>query len=88
MANTKSAQKNIRKAHARMLHNRAIKSKVRTLGKKVKEATASNDVEGLKKAIAAYSSALDKAAKRDIVHRNKANRQKAVCAKLRVSQNS
>ena len=72
-----------------MLHNRTIKSNVRTLGKKAKATAASGgDTETLKKEITAYISALDKAAKRGILHRNRANRQKAACAKLLVPHKS
>jgi len=72
MANTKSAAKRARQSISRARHNRSVRMRLRTLQKRVRAATASDpkDVYGL-------ISALDKAAKRGIIHRNVANRCKA-----------
>lgn len=80
MANTKSAQKNIRKAEARAQANRVIISRVRTLAKKVKQATTASDKDAAKKIAAEYVSALDKAVKRGIIHQNKVARHKSEVA--------
>lgn len=82
MANTKSALKYIRKTHARELRNREIKSRLKTLAKKVQAAAGSEDKDALALASKNYISALDKAAKSGLVHPNKIARHKARCAQL------
>ena len=47
MANTKSALKYIRKTATRTLQNRQVKSRLKTLNKKVAEAAESGDKEAL-----------------------------------------
>lgn len=80
MANTKQAQKYIRKTIKRTEHNRRISSRLKTLQKKV---TAEKDNPQAAKEVAIeFTSALDKAAKRGTIHRNKANRLKSKVAKL------
>lgn len=82
MANTKSAQKNIRKTERQTERNRFIKSRIKTLAKKVTAASASGDSAVAKQAAIDYVSALDKAAKSGIIHDNKAGRHKAQMAAL------
>lgn len=82
MANTKSAQKNNRKTIARTLRNRSRKTRLKTLAKKVQTLAESGDKEALKVAATDYVSAMDRAAKSNLVHRNKASRTKASMAKL------
>lgn len=82
MANTKSALKNHRKTIARTLRNGSQKSRLKTLAKKVKALAEQEDKEALKAAAIEYVSAMDRAAKRNLVHRNKANRAKSSIAKL------
>ncbi len=82
MANTKSAQKNNRKTIARTLRNRSRKSRLKTLAKKVQTLAAGDDKEALKAAAVEYVSAMDRAAKTNLVHSNKASRTKAAMAKL------
>jgi small subunit ribosomal protein S20 len=72
MANTKSAAKRSRQSLARADQNRSVRTRLRTLQKRVRGA-AKSDVEQIRGLI----SALDKAAKRGIIHRNAANRGKA-----------
>ncbi len=80
MANTKSAQKNIRKTEARTSANRVVTSRLKTLAKKVQQVSTSDDKETVKKVAAEYVSALDKAAKRGIIHPNNASRRKSALA--------
>lgn len=80
MANTKQAQKYIRKTETRTARNRAVISRLRTLSKKLTKIDAASDEA--KTLAKEYSSALDKAAKRNIVHANYANRRKAALSKL------
>ncbi|MEM1223642.1 MAG: 30S ribosomal protein S20 [Verrucomicrobiota bacterium] len=82
MANTKSALKYIRKTTTRELRNRQVKSRLKTLSKKVSAASASGDKALLATAVKNYISALDKAGKTGLVHANKIARHKARCAQL------
>ena len=82
MANTKSALKYIRKTHARELRNRQVKSRLKTLSKKVQSTAAAGDKAALTEAAKDYISALDKAGKTGLVHPNKIARHKARCAQL------
>lgn len=74
MANIKAAQKYIRKTLKRREHNRSIRSRLRTLAKRVRMAETPDDA---KRFGIIYSAALDKAAKVGIIHRNKASRHKS-----------
>ncbi|MDP4610778.1 MAG: 30S ribosomal protein S20 [Opitutales bacterium] len=82
MANTKSALKYIRKTEGRTLRNRQIKSRLKTLAKKVEASVAAGDKDAIIAATRLYISALDKAAKTGLVHANKIARHKARCAAL------
>ena len=81
MANTKSAAKRSRQTAQRSLRNR----KVLTRLKKMNKAIASNTGAKDQKAERALISAVDKAAKRGIIHRNAANRRKARLNKARTA---
>jgi small subunit ribosomal protein S20 len=72
MANTKSAAKRARQTLKRSLRNRSALTRMRTLHKQTRssEKPDANQVRAL-------ISAIDKAAKRGIIHRNAANRRKA-----------
>lgn len=72
MANTKSAAKRSRQSLARFGQNRGARSRLRSLQKKAR-GTAKPDAEQIRRLI----SALDKAAKRGIIHRNAADRRKS-----------
>lgn len=72
MAHTKSAQKRIRQTEVRTERNRAAKSRIRTLRKKVSEAISSGDKAAASTALSALASAVDKAAKTNLIHNNKA----------------
>jgi small subunit ribosomal protein S20 len=72
MANTKSAAKRSRQSLARAGQNRGVRTRLRSLQKSTRGAAKPN-IEQIRGLI----SALDKAAKRGIIHRNAANRRKA-----------
>ena len=76
MANTKSAAKRARQTQRRALRNRQVLSRIRTLGKRAGKAGAPAD-------ITAFISAIDKAAKRGIIHPNAAIRRKARLTRAR-----
>ena len=70
MANLKSSQKDIRRIASRTERNTTTKSRLKTLRKKaIGEAPATDK--------SAYASALDKAVKSGVVHKNKAAREKS-----------
>ncbi|WP_066717414.1 30S ribosomal protein S20 [Clostridium sp. Marseille-P299] len=74
MANIKSAKKRIKVIETKTLRNKAIKSKVKTLVKKVESAVAASDkalaTTSLKDAVVA----IDKACAKGIYHKNTAAR--------------
>ncbi|MFA5257255.1 MAG: 30S ribosomal protein S20 [Opitutales bacterium] len=82
MANIKSSQKDIRRIKVRSERNRVVISRIRTLRKKVASTAETSEAGALATISGEFSSALDKAAKRNIIHPNKANRIKARLAKL------
>jgi small subunit ribosomal protein S20 len=85
MAHTKSAQKRIRQTEVRTERNRAAKSRIRTLRKKVAEAVTSGDKAAATTAVSALASAVDKAAKTNLIHSNKAANIKSKAAKALAS---
>lgn len=81
MANIKSSKKSIRKTITRTARNRHVKSTIKTLAKRMTQAAQAGDPEVTKLAAQQFVSALDKAAKRGIIHINKANRYKSAASK-------
>ncbi|MBP9913310.1 MAG: 30S ribosomal protein S20 [Opitutaceae bacterium] len=81
MANTKSAIKAARKTVRFTLRNKTTKTRLKTLHKKLDAAIKAGDATVTKAAAAAYTSAMDKAVKSGVVHKNAANRAKAHVAK-------
>ena len=71
MANSKSASKRARQSPRRTLRNRSALTNLRSLAKR--HTTGGGKTEDSR----ALVSALDKAAKRGIIHKNVANRRKA-----------
>ncbi len=81
MANTKSAGKRARQTAKRSLRNRSVLTRLRGMQKSVATSTEKKD----QKVERALISAVDKAAKRGIIHRNAANRRKARLNKARTA---
>ena len=81
MANTKSAIKAARKAVRLTSRNQALKTRLKTLHKKLDAAIKAGDAAVTKTAASAYVSAMDKATKSGVVHKNAAARAKAHTAK-------
>lgn len=79
MANHKSAQKRIRSSRARRLRNRLQKSVVKAAVKKFK---AAKNQEEAKTAYPRIASLVDRLAKRNIIHKNKASNLKSKMAKF------
>lgn len=74
MANLKSSQKDIRRISRRTERNTLQKSRLKTLRKKVIGEPEAKDAS-------TYASALDRAVKSGVIHKNKAAREKSKLAK-------
>jgi small subunit ribosomal protein S20 len=82
MANTKSAIKAARRAARLTERNRGVLTRIKTLHKKFSAAVAAGDASAAKSSGIAYVSAMDRAVKSGVVHRNAASRAKAHAAKF------
>lgn len=80
MPNIKSAKKRVKVSEKKNLRNRMIKSAVRTSVKKLEAAIAA-DPQTANAQLVVTTSAIDKAASKDVMHKNAANRKKARLAK-------
>ncbi len=78
MANHKSSIKRIRSNHAKRLKNRYVAKTTRTAVRKLRTATAKKEAQELLPKVTAM---LDKLAKRNIIHKNKAANLKSKLAK-------
>lgn len=76
MPNLASSKKDMRKSRARAVRNRAQRSALRTALKKAVAPTATSEEQ------ATAVTLLDRAARKGLVHRNNAARQKSRMAKL------
>ena len=75
MPNNAAAQKRMRQEQKRRLHNRSVKSLVKTQITKARQAIAVD--ENAEEAVRAAASELDRAAKKGVIHRNNAARRKS-----------
>lgn len=75
MPNIASAKKNLRKSRAAEIRNRAQRAQLRTALKKAKSVEASDETRR------AATQLLDRAARKGIIHRNTAARQKSSIAR-------
>ncbi len=74
MANTKSAQKMVRKLEKRTEINGARRSRMRTYVRKVEEAIRAGDAPAAKAALDAAQPEIMRAAQKGILHKNNASR--------------
>ena len=79
MAHHKSAKKRIRQTEKKRLHNRYQKVTARNAIKKLRGAESKTEAEGL---LPGVSSMIDKLAKRNIIHKNKAANLKSQLTKF------
>ena len=79
MPQIRSSKKRMRQADAAREHNRAQRSKLRTAVKKVRTATTGEEAQ---RAYAEAVSVLDRASRKNLIHRNAAARTKSRLAKL------
>ncbi len=78
MPNNASAKKRMRQEQKRRLHNRSVKSIVKTQVTKARQAISTDvDVPIAEEAVRAAVSELDRAAKKGVIHRNNAARRKS-----------
>jgi small subunit ribosomal protein S20 len=77
-----SALKENRKAHKRQERNKAVLSKIKNIVKKVETAAAAKDKTLAATTLKTAFSIWDKAAKRNIIHKNASSNQKARLSKL------
>jgi small subunit ribosomal protein S20 len=78
MPNNPAAAKRMRQEQKRRLHNRSVKSIVKTQITKARQAIASDaSSEAAEEAVRAAVSELDRAAKKGVIHRNNAARRKS-----------
>lgn len=82
MANTSSAKKAVRSSQKKHIHNlgwkKRIKSAIKNILTLIKDKKSGED---LKTSLSAAQKVLDKAAKENVMHRNKANRIKSKLSK-------
>ena len=74
MANIKSSKKRIEVIDKKTLRNKMIKSKVKTVIKKVEAAIAAGDKEAAQANLLVAISEIDKAASKGVYHKNNASR--------------
>ena len=81
MPNTASAKKRLRQNIARRARNRAAKTSLRTLTKKVRESVVAKDVEQSTATFGQLVQKLDRAAASRVIHPNAAARTKSRLSK-------
>ena len=82
MANHKSALKRAGQSEIRRMRNRAVKTRVKSVVKEVRQAVADNSTETTSAKLKAAQAAIDKAAKKGVLHNRTASRKVARLAKL------
>jgi small subunit ribosomal protein S20 len=77
MANTKSAAKRARQSKHRTLNNSRAGTQVKSAKRKLRDLIKAGDKAGAAEAYKQVSSVLDRAAKRGVLHKNNASRNKS-----------
>ena len=85
MANHKSALKRVRQTKTRTERNRQRKTTMKKLRKETLSAVESGDAKAAAEGASKYASAVDKAAKKGLIHKNKASNLKSKAAKALAS---
>lgn len=80
MANLRSALRDIKKSRKRAARNQSVRSAIKTFVKKTRAAIAGGE-ENAGELLQQTSALVDKAAKRNIIHKNAANRRKSRLAR-------
>ena len=82
MANIKASKKDIRKTAKRQVQNAQQRARLRTFDKKIRALLEDNKLEEAKASFITFSSYLDRAGKRNLIHPKKADRKKSRIALL------
>lgn len=82
MANHKSALKRAGQNEIRRMRNRSVKTRVKTVVKQVRQAVSENSPDSMNASLKAAQSAIDKAAKKGVLHKRTAARKTSRLAKL------
>jgi small subunit ribosomal protein S20 len=69
-----SVLKRSRQAERRQMRNKAVRSKLKTLSRKVAESVSAKDREKVERALKEAVKAIDSAASKGVIHRNTASR--------------
>lgn len=77
MPNIKSAEKRVLVSDKKRMQNRMILSEMKTAVRKFNTAISANDVETAEKLLPLASKAIDNAATKGVIHKNKANHAKS-----------
>jgi small subunit ribosomal protein S20 len=77
LAHSKSAKKRIVTAEKHRVRNQAVKTRVKTMAKKVVAAVGTNDTEASNAALSIAYKELDKAVSKGILKKNTASRKKS-----------
>ncbi len=81
MANIKSQIKRIKQNEKRHQRNKAVKSELKTLVRKFREAAAAGDKDAAVEASRVAARKLDKAVSKGVIHKNQAANRKSAIAK-------
>lgn len=81
MPHTKSAKKRHKQSEANRIKNRAVKSSLKTLNKRVRAAAASKNAETAQTEFRLTAKTLDQAVAKGVIHKNAASRTKSRLAK-------
>ena len=87
MANIKSQIKRIRTNEKRRLRNQAVKSELKTLVRRTREAVEAGDQEKAVAALRVASRKLDVAVSKGVIHKNQATNRKSKLARRVASLN-
>ena len=77
MPKSKSAEKAARASERKQLRNKSVRSATKTSLIKAEKLISSNELESAQQAVLAATSALDRAAKKGVIHPNTAARSKS-----------
>ncbi|PSL45042.1 small subunit ribosomal protein S20 [Salsuginibacillus halophilus] len=77
MANIKSAKKRVRINEEQRVKNQAFRSSMRTAVKEFDKKVDNNDVEGANEIFTLAVQKIDKAADKNMIHKNRASRKKS-----------
>jgi len=81
MPNLPNAKKSLRQNVKRRAHNKQYKNRIKTVARKIDDLIKEGKKEEASKLLPVYFKAVDKAAKKNILHKNTASRKKSLYSK-------